>query len=143
MRRFFWHPIQVPKITCATIKPLLPNAQHASVGPGPASSGEIPERFLDIRNELAAPRLLVANNTKAPYATLSYRRGTSKDYKQPITTISNLKHRENALYLTALPPVFQDVVAIARELGYRYLWIDSLCILQDLRDDWEVDSLKM
>jgi len=29
------------------------------------------------------------------------------------------------------PPIFQDAVSIARQLHIQYLWIDSLCIIQD------------
>lgn len=36
-----------------------------------------------------------------------------------------------------LPKTFQDAVIITRKLGYRLLWIDSLCIMQDSPADWE------
>jgi hypothetical protein len=32
---------------------------------------------------------------------------------------------------------------VTRALGYRYLWIDSSCILQDAYDDWDNDSNRM
>ncbi|KAF2869208.1 heterokaryon incompatibility protein-domain-containing protein [Massariosphaeria phaeospora] len=32
---------------------------------------------------------------------------------------------------------------ITRKLGVRYLWIDSLCIIQDCTSDWEKESPKM
>jgi len=37
-----------------------------------------------------------------------------------------------------LPETFRDAVQVTRELGIRYLWIDSLCIIQDKHDcrDW-------
>jgi hypothetical protein len=38
-----------------------------------------------------------------------------------------------------LPKMFQDAVTITRALGFSYLWIDSLCIIQDKRSDWEVE----
>ncbi|KFZ24447.1 hypothetical protein V502_01074, partial [Pseudogymnoascus sp. VKM F-4520 (FW-2644)] len=31
---------------------------------------------------------------------------------------------------------FQDAIAVTRALGYEFIWIDSLCIIQDSRDDW-------
>lgn len=42
-----------------------------------------------------------------------------------------------------LPKSFLDVIAITRKLGVKYLWIDSLCILQDHKDEWlrEVASM--
>lgn len=33
--------------------------------------------------------------------------------------------------MAELPKTFQDAVIVTRGLGLRYLWIDSLCILQD------------
>ncbi|KAM3089373.1 hypothetical protein ACMFMG_000976 [Clarireedia jacksonii] len=38
---------------------------------------------------------------------------------------------------SSLPKTFQDAVIATRALGLRYLWIDSLCILQDSKQDWE------
>ena len=42
-----------------------------------------------------------------------------------------------------LPQSFQDAILITHELGIRYLWIDSLCILQDDLDDWTRESAHM
>lgn len=35
-----------------------------------------------------------------------------------------------------LPQTFQDAIKIARSLDLQYLWIDSLCIIQDSKSDW-------
>jgi hypothetical protein len=32
---------------------------------------------------------------------------------------------------------------VARKLHVRYLWIDSLCIIQDDTEDWRTESLRM
>jgi hypothetical protein len=45
--------------------------------------------------------------------------------------------------ITGLPPTFQDAVLITRQLGIQYLWIDSLCILQDSKEDWMAESATM
>jgi hypothetical protein len=45
--------------------------------------------------------------------------------------------------LAILPKTHQDAVIIARRLGIRYLWIDSLYIIQDDDLDWERESSKM
>jgi len=42
-----------------------------------------------------------------------------------------------------MPEMFQDAVIASRELGIRYLWIDSLCIIQDSVEDWELECSKM
>jgi hypothetical protein len=42
-----------------------------------------------------------------------------------------------------LPTNFQDAIYLTRELGISYLWIDSLCILQDSKQDWMRESATM
>ncbi|KAF2176935.1 heterokaryon incompatibility, partial [Zopfia rhizophila CBS 207.26] len=36
-----------------------------------------------------------------------------------------------------------DTVVTTRALGFRYLWIDSLCIVQDDEDNWQKESQMM
>jgi hypothetical protein len=45
--------------------------------------------------------------------------------------------------MDSLSSLFQDTVTITRSLGYRYLWIDSLCIIQDSQQDWVSEAAKM
>jgi hypothetical protein len=42
-----------------------------------------------------------------------------------------------------LSQVFRDAILVARRLHIRYLWIDSLCIIQDDEKDWQTESAKM
>jgi hypothetical protein len=42
-----------------------------------------------------------------------------------------------------LPKTFKHAVQVALSLGIAYLWIDSLCIIQDDTSDWELESAKM
>jgi hypothetical protein len=44
---------------------------------------------------------------------------------------SNLQSRCGRTEFDNLPRTFQDAVIVTRMLGVRYLWIDSLCIVQD------------
>jgi hypothetical protein len=43
----------------------------------------------------------------------------------------------------ALSKTFQDAIVITREFGIGYLWIDSLCIIQDDADDWNREASSM
>lgn len=56
------------------------------------------------------------------------------------TTKATLQLRQEKIPLSALPRSFQDAVVITRKLGFVHLWIDSLCIIQDSVDDWNVES---
>jgi hypothetical protein len=47
---------------------------------------------------------------------------------------------KNRIELSDLSKTFQDVMKIAQYLGLRYIWIDSLCIIQDSKEDWQKES---
>jgi hypothetical protein len=62
---------------------------------------------------------------------------------QPVrTTKLNITRMESRLP-TTLSKTFQDAITITRALSIRYLWIDSLCIIQDDKQDWEKESGQM
>ncbi|KAI1749284.1 heterokaryon incompatibility protein-domain-containing protein [Xylaria castorea] len=42
-----------------------------------------------------------------------------------------------------VPATFRDAAIVTRRLGFRYLWIDALCIIQDSEADWVAESAKM
>jgi hypothetical protein len=56
----------------------------------------------------------------------------------PRTTISNLSysHYQFTIY-KSLSKALQGAVILRLFLGMLYLWIDSLCIIQDSASDWE------
>ena len=60
-------------------------------------------------------------------------------------TRSRLESRSYAYPLAELPPTLRDVILICRRLGFQYVWIDALCIVQDSVDaeDWKRESANM
>lgn len=77
---------------------------------------------------------------RAPYMSLSHCWGL----EQIITTTANtVQERKAGIKLSELSRTFRHAVQITRGLGIRYLWIDSLCIIQDDMKDWEIESAKM
>ncbi len=50
---------------------------------------------------------------------------------------------EQDIPLSQVPQTFQDAMLIAQRLGVRYIWIDSLCIIQDSEQDWQEQSALM
>ena len=76
----------------------------------------------------------------AKYATLSYCWGK-------ISFLTLRKTNQNVLRQglpdAALPKTHRHAVQIARVLGLKYLWIDSLCIIQDSPSDWQYQALTM
>jgi hypothetical protein len=62
----------------------------------------------------------------------------------PLTTLTlNLEERMRSIPMGILPRTFRDAVTITRNIGLRYIWIDSLCIIQDSKSDWEHEAALM
>lgn len=59
------------------------------------------------------------------------------------TTSKTLERHKACISVADLPQTFQDFVEISRRLEIRYVWIDSLCIIQDSRQDWEKEAAQM
>ncbi|KAK3356710.1 heterokaryon incompatibility protein-domain-containing protein [Lasiosphaeria hispida] len=100
-----------------------------------------PPHLLDLQNSnpddtspTADIRLAIRPIHRGHYAILSHCWGTS----QPLRLLqSNLEVFQSRIPFVDLPKTFQDAVTTMRALGLRYLWSDSLCILQDSVSDWE------
>ena len=63
------------------------------------------------------------------YLTLSHCWGSGRMI--PKTTHETIQAHRNTIAWSTLPPTFQHAVALTRSLGFRWLWIDALCINQD------------
>jgi hypothetical protein len=59
------------------------------------------------------------------------------------TTKATYSERTKAIPWSSLSKTFQDAITIARGLGVRYIWIDSLAIIQDDIDDWAQEASRM
>lgn len=59
------------------------------------------------------------------------------------TTKQNISLHQSGIRISFLSRTFRDAVTITRLLGYEYLWIDSLCIIQDDVEDWQKEAAKM
>ena len=60
-----------------------------------------------------------------------------------VTRLDNIEERMNNLDFAILPRTFKDAVSVTLALGYKHLWIDSICIIQDDYHDWEIECPKM
>ncbi|KAF2005644.1 HET-domain-containing protein [Amniculicola lignicola CBS 123094] len=105
----------------------------------------VPTRLLDLGSlgtDLGQVRLVeTGSGVESPvYLTLSHMWGTASVLK---LVKSNYSDFMKGLRLDLLPQRFIDSVYLARRLKLRYLWIDSLCIIQDDADDWARESSTM
>jgi hypothetical protein len=101
-----------------------------------------PTRVLDLDGVYTGqlPRLLENGNLREPYVALSHRWGLEG---LPVTTLENLAGRVERIDLAELSQTMRDAIQIVLGLGYRYLWIDAICIIQDSVDDWLSEASKM
>ncbi|KAK4500076.1 hypothetical protein PRZ48_008262 [Zasmidium cellare] len=76
------------------------------------------------------------------YVTLSHSWGS-----EPFLTLQqdNIGEMMDGILTSRLSRTFQDSIKVARRMNIRYVWIDSLCIIQNEPDlaDWEKESVKM
>jgi hypothetical protein len=56
------------------------------------------------------------------------------------TTTNVVLDHTRYIPFTSLPETSKDAIVLTRSLGYRYLWIDALCIVQDDALDWEREA---
>ncbi|KAK2595484.1 hypothetical protein QQS21_006824 [Conoideocrella luteorostrata] len=100
----------------------------------------LPPRLLDVSHETV--RLVENRGLKGHYVALSYCWGASS--RPPLkTTRMNLQSHTKSIPWHDIPTTFQDTIRVARNLGIPYVWIDSLCIVQDDQQDWLSQSQLM
>jgi hypothetical protein len=87
------------------------------------------------------PRLEEGRNCQGEYLTLSHRWG------DPSTITKTLKETllrfKEQIPFKSLSRVFQDAIKITRSLHIKYIWIDSLCIIQDSPADQVAEISRM
>jgi hypothetical protein len=72
-----------------------------------------------------------------PYMTLSHRWGDRSILQ---LTADKLQDMSQDIPPAALSKTFRDAVDIAIAFNVFYIWIDSICIVQDSEDDWEFEA---
>jgi hypothetical protein len=86
------------------------------------------------------PRLVATSGQTGRYLALSYRWGTATITK---TLKDNLDTHSKSISASTLSKTFQDALTITRRLGFQYIWIDSLCIIQNFPQDWAREAMQM
>jgi hypothetical protein len=74
------------------------------------------------------------------HVTLTYVWGQGEmDIEMPLTLKASVHTVEDGVELIDLPKLLPrtigDAIEVTRSLGFTYLWVDSLCIIQDDRED--------
>ncbi|KAK0662368.1 hypothetical protein DIS24_g2091 [Lasiodiplodia hormozganensis] len=121
-----------------------------------SSRSHLPTRVLDVetarrtgRLRLVCPEADLDATSMGPadlrYITLSHCWGQWGAEELPVLTTRNVdERREAGASLADLPQTFREAVEVAGGwFGVRWLWIDSLCILQDSPADWAREAAAM
>jgi Heterokaryon incompatibility protein (HET) len=104
----------------------------------------LPTRVIDVgsRDGRIPARLFISNGMRGKYVTLSHRWGSIKR--------QGLEDQRLSEFISAIPAesltlTFRDTLEVARRLEIKYVWIDSLCIIQDSAGeaDWLTEAVKM
>jgi hypothetical protein len=112
----------------------------------PLSGRWYPSRLLDLddptQDGLTSLRVITTklHSLEGHYTTLSHRWGQAKFLQ---LTRHNLEEFHRRIPTAELPQTFQEAIFVSKFLGIRYLWIDSLCIIQDDPSDWASEASNM
>lgn len=110
----------------------------------------LPTRLVAVGGEPLheSPRIIVCSEhptltdcEQTPYIALSHCWG--KGITPMKTERHSLSDRMASIPLETMPRTYHDAVLLTRSLGISYLWIDSLCIVQDDNDDWKREAACM
>lgn len=106
----------------------------------------MPTRLLDVQAFRGSRDIrllaLADHHETCSYVALSHCWGPPS--KRPIiTTSTNIANNSRRISFYDLSLTFKDAVKLTIDLGQKYLWIDSLCIIQDNPDDWLREATNM
>ncbi|CAI6099895.1 unnamed protein product [Clonostachys chloroleuca] len=117
------------------------NHRSCRAAPDPAAALYRPTRLLDVS---VSSTIRLREKDEIPddvvYVTLSHCWGSRTPLRLTTQNISTLKEE---IALDSLGKTFQDAIETARRLAVQFIWIDSLCIIQDSKEDWAKESVLM
>ncbi|KAI1083879.1 HET-domain-containing protein [Whalleya microplaca] len=104
-----------------------------------------PSRLINVDAEGLGKDVVLVDSAsvhpESPYVALSYCWG--KYIPECMTTPKTVKKNMQRIPWSTMPLTFQDAVDFTRSLDVKYLWIDSICIIQGDRKDWRHEAGKM
>jgi hypothetical protein len=107
--------------------------------------GNVPTRLVYVGSDIN-PKMHLVDTRKYvadKYVALSHCWGVLSERDKFCLYTYNKKKLEQTIPFDSLPKTFRDAVIVTWNLGISYLWIDSLCIIQDDEQDWEAEAARM
>jgi hypothetical protein len=106
--------------------------------------GSLPARLLDLSPVQASNTIRVISSDELEpdtrYGTVSHCWGQAKTIK---LLSDNLSRFSQGIEYCELSPKYQEAIQMALAVGLRFLWIDSLCIVQNSTEDWAREAIRM
>jgi hypothetical protein len=119
----------------------MPNADQLPTRLVDVGCAEDQYRVRLIETSTEAPAIRDANPSRARYVALSHCWGASRP--ACLTTAATLETNKTQIAWELLSKTFQDAIMLTRELDVRYIWIDSICIIQNDDEDWAKEAGQM
>ncbi|KAK4574974.1 hypothetical protein LTR86_000824 [Recurvomyces mirabilis] len=106
-----------------------------------AKPGPLPCRIIAVGTaDSPLLKLLTTDGEEQIYACLSHCWGTTRHF---VLTKANMAELHDEIPWESMNQTYKDAINFCRKIGVRYLWIDSLCIVQDDAEDWAREATKM
>ncbi|KAH7041521.1 HET domain-containing protein [Microdochium trichocladiopsis] len=86
-------------------------------------------------------RVVQTDGELVRYTTLSHRWGNNEEFT--LVKKNMAAWSANDIPWDTIPRTYGDAIEVTRKLGVDYIWIDTMCIVQDDADDWRYESTRM
>ncbi|KAK0648663.1 hypothetical protein B0T16DRAFT_456125 [Cercophora newfieldiana] len=120
-------------------RPVHPPTRLIDVGTKDAPLVRLFETQRNARSDSSSP---LAPSIPYKYIALSHPWGVAPHFCTYASTLAQHKQRI-PIDGPDFPATFRDAITTTRELGVRYLWIDSICIVQGEDGDFDTESERM
>ena len=102
----------------------------------------MPTRLIDVGTvgDNQARLIQTAADSTGEWIALSHQWGPEPHFS---TNRKNLNDHMAGMEFENLPATFRDAVTVTRALGLKYLWIDSICIIQGKDGDFNQEAKRM
>ncbi|EAQ84151.1 hypothetical protein CHGG_10555 [Chaetomium globosum CBS 148.51] len=120
------------------LKALLNRCETAHSRCEPLVPQPLPTRLVHVPRDYPSSQSIRLHVTpkggqQGQYIALSYCWGGPQKFSLKHSNLDELQHQMTPV--SGLPRTLQDAIAVTYHLGFEYLWIDALCIIQDSPSD--------
>lgn len=129
----------------ATVSKWIEDCSKHDLCRGPQEASWLPTRLVDLINYKKGRVRVVNTSHLARRHGISYLALSHCWGRKPFLVMrkENKKRFKRGMRISSLARNFQDAISVAHRLGFRYIWIDSLCIIQGSLEDWRREARTM